>query len=246
MEITTAFISYIIFRLAIIAAGVVCIIIGYRLFCRGVWPDIGSGKESDLMVESRDIRFTLKNAAPGTFFALFGVVIISIMLVSSVLEFEKSSELKSRKQAGESISDTSLTESFILKTRSGEIQRLSVAIENAEYFKNLNDTSNAISAYEEAIAIIAVHINNLARLYFEQGKIDKALPLAQVAVQLAPDNAKILDTHAEISYKIKNYSEALRFIEKASSLDSTYRSKLPRFRQAYSNRVLHKEKYIDR
>jgi hypothetical protein len=39
IEIALPFIIYVtVFRLAIIAAGIISIILGYRLFCRGVWP----------------------------------------------------------------------------------------------------------------------------------------------------------------------------------------------------------------
>ena len=84
MDLPLVFILYLtLFRLAIIAAGIISLVLGYRLFCRGVWPSEGvrqDGEREQTLTEARIIgaRFTLKNAAPGTAFALFGVVIIVI------------------------------------------------------------------------------------------------------------------------------------------------------------------------
>ncbi len=81
MGIEFAFLIYLtLFRLAIIAAVVISIVLGYQLFCRGVWPRHGGQHGTDVTVEVAESRFTLKNAAPGTCFALFGVIIVSIML----------------------------------------------------------------------------------------------------------------------------------------------------------------------
>ena len=78
MNVTSYFIIYlIIFRLAIIAAGILTVFWGYRLFCKGIWP---AGDKSTFDAKLANARFTLKNAAPGTFFALFGIIVISIML----------------------------------------------------------------------------------------------------------------------------------------------------------------------
>lgn len=82
MNITQSFILYLVFfRLAIIAAGVISIILGYRLFIAGVWPKIGSGEGESVEAKFAGSSITLKNAAPGTCFALFGLLIISFMFV---------------------------------------------------------------------------------------------------------------------------------------------------------------------
>jgi hypothetical protein len=89
MDIKTTFIVYLILiRLSIIIAGIISIILGYRLFCIGVWPESGPNKSASFEAKSHGLHFTLKNAAPGIFFALFGVIIISIMITSNMPEFE--------------------------------------------------------------------------------------------------------------------------------------------------------------
>lgn len=82
MNITQSFIVYLVFfRLAIIAAGVISIILGYRLFIKGVWPKNGNRVGESVKAKFPGSSITLKNAAPGTCFALFGLLIISFMFV---------------------------------------------------------------------------------------------------------------------------------------------------------------------
>ncbi|OFC70692.1 XrtA/PEP-CTERM system TPR-repeat protein PrsT [Alteromonas confluentis] len=58
-----------------------------------------------------------------------------------------------------------------------------------------------------------VVLNNLAYLYFEDGEIDKALPLARKAVGLQPKNADSLDTLAQILLQQDKYEESLSLYE---------------------------------
>jgi hypothetical protein len=73
-----------LFRLAIIAAGISCVTMGYRLFVLGVMPKDGS----QIDASTGEIRLSLKNAAPGTCFAAFGVFMIIVMLVQGIPEMK--------------------------------------------------------------------------------------------------------------------------------------------------------------
>ena len=78
MDLTAEFLIYAtLFRLAIIGAGVFAIVLGYKLFVRGVMPEGRTEGELD----AGQIRLTVKNAAPGTCFALFGAAMVSVMLI---------------------------------------------------------------------------------------------------------------------------------------------------------------------
>jgi hypothetical protein len=57
-----------VFRIAVVAAGVVFAVLGYRLFVLGV-----VGPAGHLEAVWRENKILLKRAAPGTFFAFFGV-----------------------------------------------------------------------------------------------------------------------------------------------------------------------------
>ena len=73
----------IIFRLAIIVVGGISIVLGYRLFVQGIVSS-GSGEQgASLDAKLAGHEISLRNAAPGAFFALFGVIVIGVMLLSS-------------------------------------------------------------------------------------------------------------------------------------------------------------------
>lgn len=60
-----------LFRVCALAAGLLFALLGYLLFCKGVYEKAG-----DLTAAfGKDLRITLRAAAPGIFFALFGAAI---------------------------------------------------------------------------------------------------------------------------------------------------------------------------
>lgn len=223
MEVVTVFAIYLIlFRLAIIAAAVVSIILGYRLFCKGVWPDAGSGKGTSVDAKIAGSGFTLKNAAPGTCFAMFGVLIIAIMFARGGPELT----LKSLEDAAQG--DVKIQQ---LKLRGDEKSGLEAATLKGRYFEEKKDTKNAIFAYEEAVALMAEPMNQLAWLYQEQGKLEGALLLSRMATRLSQNNANYLDTLAEVLFKTGEREEAIDVMEKAAMLNPKYKNKLIRFRK---------------
>ncbi|MCW5205025.1 hypothetical protein VU02_03775 [Desulfobulbus sp. N2] len=75
-------------RLAVIGAGFGCVVMGYRLFVLGVMPQSGS----DIDAKGGQIRLTIKNAAPGTCFALVGLAMILAMLAQGNPERKRTIE----------------------------------------------------------------------------------------------------------------------------------------------------------
>lgn len=63
--------AILIYKLICIASGVFFCFLGYRLFVLGIFGNAG-----DLDSQFHNTKLVLKKAAPGTFFALFGAVII--------------------------------------------------------------------------------------------------------------------------------------------------------------------------
>lgn len=74
--------SLISYKIASLLVGSVFAYMGYRLFMAGVWGNAGA-----LETGLGNNRLVIKEAAPGTFFAVFGAVIITITLYKG-LEFE--------------------------------------------------------------------------------------------------------------------------------------------------------------
>ncbi|QTH72177.1 hypothetical protein [Pseudoalteromonas xiamenensis] len=61
---------------------------GYKLFMAGVWGDAG-----DVEAKFRDNSLIVKKAAPGTFFALFGAIVICVTLFKGLELRDKSSNV---------------------------------------------------------------------------------------------------------------------------------------------------------
>ncbi|MEM7333125.1 MAG: hypothetical protein AAF490_13630 [Chloroflexota bacterium] len=90
-ELTEKSFGYVIFylaayRLGIITAGIVSIYLGYRLFLSGLFPYAIEG--SSFSAEVAGATFSLQSAAPGIFFALFGIIVIIVMILRSPPEFK--------------------------------------------------------------------------------------------------------------------------------------------------------------
>jgi tetratricopeptide (TPR) repeat protein len=83
------------------------------------------------------------------------------------------------------------------------------------------DMPRAIQAYEEVLTIdprSPVAANNLAYLYSEHGgDQEKALQLAQIAKETAPDDPSISDTLGWILYKRGVYQRALALLKDSAA-----------------------------
>lgn len=217
-----------VFRLAIIAAGMLSLTLGYRLFTDGIQAYGASFEKTTFEAKVAGLAFALKNAAPGAFFALFGVIIISVMLVQGNPELT----LKTFSDAQRS---TGSPDSNQLTVRGGgppATGKFDDAVQRGLDYDRRNDTASAVTSYEEAMTVIAAPMNQLAWDYLQQGKAEDALPLARLAVQLRPGEAPFLDTLAEILFKEGQRDESLKWMEKAAELDSKYQKKLTEFQRA--------------
>ena len=222
-EIVVPVIIYLaLFRLAIIAAGIVSIVLGYRLFCRGVWPGNGSGTAVDAEIAGQ--RFSLKNAAPGTCFALFGVLTISVMFVSGPPEL-------SQQFAASQDGKTNGGGEFRLRgpgtTAPSTRNALQTRLKEAAQAYRGGDFSRADAIYEEIHIDLEPTRDHLALLnnewavrYLEASKFDQAVKKASVAVMLAPEDDDYIDTYVTAICKAQNPAEARRHL---SDLASTLR-----------------------
>jgi hypothetical protein len=52
---------------------------GYRLFMSGIWGNAGN-----IDTEFMDTKLVIKKAAPGTFFALFGTIIVAFSVFTGI------------------------------------------------------------------------------------------------------------------------------------------------------------------
>jgi hypothetical protein len=233
MNIPPVFIVYLtLFRLSIIFAGIVSIVIGYKLFCKGIWPENGKGG-TEMGGEIGGFGFKMKNAAPGSCFGMFGVIIISVMLIKSPPELTYKMLEKPAapgQVAGEKHDPGGAkTIEHDITVKGGVSGEISELTKRAQEFENKKQTESAIDAYKAALRVMAMPMNNLAFLYFKQSKFDEALSLSRQAAALSPGNANYLDTLAEILFAKKD-REAITHMEKAAKLNPELKPKLEKFR----------------
>ena len=233
MQLEVIFVLYLLFfRIAIISAGVVSIVLGYRLFCHGI-DNTTKGTSLDSSIAG--MKFKLQNAAPGTVFAAFGVIIISAMLLSSPPSYEAAVENRQiSTQEGEEQGEITESRSSI-KLRSA-IGGISKALEKAQVYEEKGEHSKAISVYISALnkleedQNISKLVNNLAWRYFKAGEnLEEALTLSRFASIYLPNTAEYLFTEAEILLKLGDKNKALEIMKKAVALDGRLTGQLPRF-----------------
>lgn len=95
-QIIIALTSY---KIISLLAGTIFAYMGYRLFVAGIW-----GHAGEIEGEFGDNKLVVKKAAPGTFFALFGAMIIAITLYKG-LEFKDHTNDSSRESYVEIIEE---------------------------------------------------------------------------------------------------------------------------------------------
>ncbi|MCG7937504.1 MAG: hypothetical protein N0C88_01415 [Candidatus Thiodiazotropha lotti] len=71
--------GFTLYKIASLAVGGLFAWLGYKLFMTGIWGNAG-----DLDTKFKDSKLVLKNAAPGTFFAVLGAVIILATLIQGM------------------------------------------------------------------------------------------------------------------------------------------------------------------
>jgi tetratricopeptide (TPR) repeat protein len=224
MNFLSQFLVYLtLFRLAVLAAGTTSIVLGYQLFVRGVFPS--AGEKSSVEFKAVGTGFTLKNAAPGTGFALFGVILIVTMLIQGSPKLTY--EMMQRAAGTENISVGTKLEMRGLETS----DKFTSLVDKGIAFEKAGETQQAMAAYQQALSEVSVPMNQLAWIYFQQDRPEDALPLARMAAELNPRNAAALDTFAEVLNRQGNRADALKWMEKAASLDPRYTAKLNDLKQ---------------
>jgi len=240
MTIEVLFYLYaIFFRLSIIVSGIICIIIGYRLFCKGLYTKPTGQDKTQLSAKIGDAELSLKNAGPGTIFAFFGLVIIFTMIVQGNPKLtitnqvptrqsdQAHSHIKTKKgRVSKSSDSTQIATSYQIETRSGSpedaITFFNDKIATAQTYQKNNQYSEAITEYISALKTTSNHLNELAFLLSIEGpqKYDDAIHIISTAIFLKPTDTNILDTRATIYEKIGDNQKAKQDRDKIHDIQS--------------------------
>lgn len=231
MNLETEFLIYVTcFRLAIIATGALCLYLGYRLFSTAIVAAPAKAVATTIEANVAGHKLTVKNAAPGICFGLFGVVIIGFMF------FEGSPELtlKTMEKVPSIDNPERVTEENLRGTETQSGSRFEAFVDEGTQFDRKNEVSKAIGSYENAMASVAAPMNQLALDYVALGKNQDAIPLARLAIQFCPERAAFADTLAEALLRGGQPDDAVTWITKAAELDAQYKRRMLEMKHAAS------------
>jgi len=138
-EVHTMMLSLTIYKIVTVLTGLGFAFLGYRLFIHGIFTEAG-----ELRTNWENRSLVLKKAAPGTFFALFGVIIVCVSLWRG-LTFEDlgkgiTSEVRVERGAGigptAAVQSSDLPSKIVPDQETLELERLRVR----EYVAFLNQS----------------------------------------------------------------------------------------------------------
>ncbi|WP_461535247.1 hypothetical protein [Spongorhabdus nitratireducens] len=75
----TIVLSGVLYKVVSLIVGAFFGYLGYKLFIKGIW-----GRSGDLEASFKDNKLIVKQAAPGTFFALSGAIIICVTIYTGI------------------------------------------------------------------------------------------------------------------------------------------------------------------
>jgi hypothetical protein len=202
--ITYGIIYLLVFRLAVLLLGGLCIFCGYRLFLVR-WQQAGGSvadQVSELSGKIGSSELTIRSAAPGIFFSAFGAVIVIAVLAGSqpdVKYDEKQSGLQSSAVVQErSISMRGNPPSSSAQPDAGA----------ATYSRIVRDIPEAIAQLKTAVSQApenADYHDLLARLLFAWGEPDKAGAEQRQAMDKVGAERKV-----DFQTRLKVYEQAAR------------------------------------
>jgi tetratricopeptide (TPR) repeat protein len=207
MTETAGFLIYAaLFRLAIIGAGALSIWLGFRLFLQGTSTAEG-GRSTDAEAKFGGVMLSLRGAAPGTCFALFGATIISVMIWtgSPALNLQESRgagpDATARSLALKGAPVPASTPAVAIPQFGSIFQtqmlRGDALLTDGRYAEAADAYAAALADGRVRLSAAAPAFNQLAWSMHQLGRHTEAAGFADIAVGLAPENAVFRDTRIQ-------------------------------------------------
>jgi len=207
-----------VFRLAIVAAGITSIILGYKLFVRGVFHGTGANAQvgQNVAAEIAGAKFTLRNAAPGTCFALFGSIVIAVMFLTG---------------GPEGTFEVPETGGAITTLRGDEAAQIQSHVRLALALLKRGESSQANLTAHKGLQLLAPHLNDVAWVLMKTNPEEPlAGLLAESAVAINPLDANFLHTLSEVQFHRGDQKSAIKTLTRAQAIDPAFAEQLARRR----------------
>ncbi|CAK8718446.1 MAG: hypothetical protein CDV28_10857 [Candidatus Electronema aureum] len=211
-----------LFRLAIIATGVAAIVLGYKLFLRGVMGEGGT----NVNAEAGPIKLTLHNAGPGGVFALFGAGIIIVMLSQG------SPELLMKDMSQLTVSPPDMNQKPAHQQASQPEKR---DVSTALQIRGENNDDKEWSKLNENVTMseAAEPLSSIARVWLQEKRTGEAVAMARLAAFYGSEKDKA-NYHAllgEALFENGDKQNAVSAMQKAAERDPLYRAALARMQE---------------
>ncbi len=224
MDLTTGFLVYAtLYRLAIVAAGALAILLGYRLFLHGTIPEKMAGTlGTQASVEGGGFKFSIGNAAPGTCFAVFGAALIVAMVIQG------NPELISNRGGVSTATDG--TDEIRIKGLTATTPETADTLRSADSLIGQKNTSAELDSYRQILSSPAASAGDVAdaamgitHIYLAQDRPLEALTLARLAVQIDAADPHKLDALAAAARASNQPKESAAAEARAAALRNAVR-----------------------
>ena len=178
--------------------------LGYRLFIQNSVEH--KDNTASARAEGGGFKVTLTNFLPGTYFALFGTVIVGIMLWQGTPELI----IKDLKE----VTDDG-------KGR-GKGRTMEFHMRSSEFDTDIDYQWNKISESGLTLSNMAQPLSKIARIWQQQGRTGEALAMSRLAVKGEQNNPAYLAMYAELLMDSNNTEKSLRVMQAAVNIESSY------------------------
>lgn len=200
--VTYGIIYLLVFRLAVLLLGGLCIFFGYRLFYIR-WQQAGgtaADQGGEVHGKIGGSELTIKSAAPGIFFAAFGAVIVIAVLIGSQPNVTYDDKQSSPQAGGQSRAAQDLTQKTISMRSLPPRSSVQSDAGAADYSRVLSNLSESIEQLRNAVSRVPENPDYhdlLARLLFALGEPAKAAAEQRLAVENV-DEARTADFQSRL------------------------------------------------
>lgn len=173
------------YRLTVLAIGALSIYLGFRLFLRP--PGLGSSAESTSSagVQAGGFRLRVTNFFPGTYFALFGTVLIGLMIRQGPPQL-------TLKDIRESTPTGSATKSIVGVRDDPRINLDGFRRQaSTKMQEQLNQEWEKLKKSGMTLSDAAASLSSIARIFQRQNRINEAVAMARLAYLYGPEIDKV-------------------------------------------------------
>ncbi|MCI5141632.1 MAG: hypothetical protein D3909_07870 [Candidatus Electrothrix sp. ATG1] len=229
------FIYALTFRLAIITAGIVSIVLGYKLFVRGVAPEGGTDVNAE--AGPSQVKLTFHNAGPGLGFALFGAVVIGIMLFQGNPSFFMEFLMNNQSNASSpKMEVTAANQPSISHSEQKEISG-TVRIRGEHDGLSIDQEWDKLDKPNVTLAEAAEPLSKIARVW-QKTRTGEAVAMARLAAFycVEKNKANYWSLFAETLFENGDEKKAITAMQEAAERDPLYRSALAKMQQGLEGR----------